>query len=828
MKNKSLLFVTGLLISGSLFAQSLPYLPIKVDVEKEIQESDFIKLDLDSDFTLEFDAKLGTSIKLVNSSLKGIEYLCAEDGKYRIANKSGVLYIYQNGVFKEQTSIYSLEYPLIFDEADDKSAKSGIYSEYNILKNPGFEDIIENGVESNSQYIPSEWQSANFTADSRSRVNTNYENNLKGLEGRGTLMHHGYTSGEGMYFYQELNSDNFKANKKYLVKFRTWSHSNAFGGYTAKIGISENDNMFSQFKWTQASSAYDCKDIEFEFTIPETYGGENIYFTIIRDGVTIGHFDRMTIVERLENAPMSSGLTAENILNVKFDETGAYAPYVKLEDGQYYDFTSSINDANVSNASSWSGSNIVIKSGDSFVGAPDIYYLDLWQSGIFTYDVYQNLKDLPKGKYRLTAAARSNSDNFYIYALTDTETKSPIINNNNTEGELGKGWNKIIIEDIIVKDGIMKIGIGGTSETNGRWLSVDNFNLYYYGADASLLKEKLLELISEAKIFDINSVPSGIAMELLQAIEFAENVTDDEEEISRAEALLLDKLSNANSYIVYYSDLRITIKSIESLKNSWFDSGLEKAYEVLNSESPTLDQIKIAQQDLLDCVVDIMDGFSGYNYTDKISNPGIDSEKGWIFNNVNGNHNTSKGGHYTYDEMNRYLDSWNGTAGALVYEAYQIVEGLEPGLYILSAAARASGTGAFIVANDMKREIPNNGASDGELGEGWNIVRIPIVLTSETLKLGCKTMSGLWTGTWLSVDDFTLNKYPYNDDFLSVESNEEDNVNIYTKGNNIIVEGDDDYKIFNANGIEVGKRLNYSSGFYIVKTKFTNRIVVIE
>lgn len=817
MKNRKLLLLLPALIAGPLSAEIIPYLPVKVSLEEVIGNQDFFNVNLDSNFTIEFESEGNTSVRLCNSELNGIEYDIEIPGKYRFANNEGKINVYRDNKFVEQKTISSLEFPELFAENDSRENLTGIYSVSNLFGNPGFEDIVEGGAEANNQYIPAIWECTNFYTGTRSRVNTNYQNNLSGLEGRGALMHHGYTDGEGKYFFQKIDGDKFSENNKYRVQFRTWSHSNAYGKYTARIGYSANDNSLAEYSWSQTSTAYNCKDQTFDFVYNTDGESKDIYFTVERIGETIGHFDRMLMFGTFEDAPSSSGIYAENIANISYDASGAFAPVVIMDDNDYYDLTSYINDAAVTSASAWSGGTVEIKSGESFAGAPDSYYLDKWNSSGFTYDAYQNIKDLPTGKYMLTAAVRANSDDFYVYAECDSRSyTTPIINNGNTDGELGIGWNRVEIQDIIVKNGEMKIGVGGTTADNGRWLSVDDFRLYYFGADNSILKETLLELIEDAKKFDLSSVPSGIAQELADAIKAAEEVADEEEAIREAEVVLLDKLSRANSYVVYYVDLDYSIRMFESLENRWFTTIIAEARNIYELESPTLDEIKNAHDQLLGNVVSIMDNFSGYNYTGKIVNPTVDSESGWTFENVNGQHKTITGQHYTYDEMNRYLDSWNSTAGALDYNAYQIVELPENGLYILSAAARASGAGGFIYANDVKREIPANGDVDGELGEGWSFVRVPVVVTDGTLKLGVRTIVDLWTGKWISADDFTLTKYPYDDIFLSVEEKETESVRIYSENGRIRVEGRTDFSITNISGMNMPQNMNLAKGLYFV------------
>ena len=241
----------------------IPYLPTKVILETEVPQNNYKSLDFDSPFSLEVIAENNSVITICNTLIKGIDYKVTEGGKYRFSFDGTEIYVYKDSRFLESLKPAVLNYHDVFADTDDSILKTGIYSEKNHFLNPGFEDMDEGETETNNQYIPAVWRSTNFYEGSRSRVNTNYGNNLNGIEGRGALMHHGYTPGTGMYFYQELST--LKPESEYMVTFRTWSHSNAFGGYTAKMGTTENGTEITSYSWTQIETAYDKKDISFTF-----------------------------------------------------------------------------------------------------------------------------------------------------------------------------------------------------------------------------------------------------------------------------------------------------------------------------------------------------------------------------------------------------------------------------------------------------------------------------------------------------------------------------------------------------------------------------------
>jgi hypothetical protein len=92
----------------------------------------------------------------------------------------------------------------------------------------------------------------------------------------------------------------------------------------------------------------------------------------------------------------------------------------------------------------------------------------------------------------------------------------------------------------------------------------------------------------------------------------------------------------------------------------------------------------------------------------------------------------------------------------MIYTATQVVKSIPNGVYDISAAARTSGLGSYIFANDKQTEIINNGGSGGALTNGWNTIPVTrVVVLDSTITIGAKTVTG-WTGTWFSADDFKM------------------------------------------------------------------------
>jgi len=160
-----------------------------------------------------------------------------------------------------------------------------------------------------------------------------------------------------------------------------------------------------------------------------------------------------------------------------------------------------------------------------------------------------------------------------------------------------------------------------------------------------------------------------------------------------------------------------------------------------------------------------------YDITNYIVNPTIEGASntvaplGWTVDKGTGNTFTATGQHYSLVTTNRYLDSWNGTAGSMLFTAQQTLTGLPNGTYKLSVAARTSGTGSYLLAKSAgkiyRTELINNGSVGGTLGNGFSTIIVEAAVLDNTLTIGLSTSAAftggsVWAGTWFSADDFTL------------------------------------------------------------------------
>lgn len=191
-----------------------------------------------------------------------------------------------------------------------------------------------------------------------------------------------------------------------------------------------------------------------------------------------------------------------------------------------------------------------------------------------------------------------------------------------------------------------------------------------------------------------------------------------------------------------------------------------------------------------------------YDMTGLIINPTIEGPDnntvptGWTADKGTGNSFTNTGQHYSNVSTNRYLDSWNGTPGSMLYTAQQTLNGIPNGVYKLSAAARTSGAGSYVVAktsgNTYMTEIINNANAGGTLGNGFSTIEVYATVLDNTLTIAASTSAAFtggttWDGTWFSVDDFVLNYY--GEQIMDVTVNDPENARLLfnTVGETIVV-----------------------------------------
>lgn len=224
--------------------------------------------------------------------------------------------------------------------------------------------------------------------------------------------------------------------------------------------------------------------------------------------------------------------------------------------------------------------------------------------------------------------------------------------------------------------------------------------------------------------------------------------------------------------------------------------------------------------------------------------------------------------------LDRYIDSYNSTAGTLKFTAKQTVYNLPNGTYRMKVATRADGENAyvFVLAGDdmYKTAIVNNNNIGGEIyqevyekayqdavnagvpedeidetvldipyaSKGWNWTYVDgIEVTEHELTIGVSTdtevtLGESFTGCWFSADKFALYYLAEGDnsDFgftTTVENVEVSPVRISVVGRQIVVSGARDVRVYSASGAVVSAE-TVPAGIYVVRADGKSYKVVVR
>ena len=351
-----------------------------------------------------------------------------------------------------------------------------------------------------------------------------------------------------------------------------------------------------------------------------------------------------------------------------------------------------------------------------------------------------------------------------------------------------------------------------------------------YAEKFNKVTNDILQIIAYTEEGYIESTTPEIFIEpIVEAMNAYTELTEhDDRTLEQLEAVYTD-LKTAYDFALTvqgsYGHLMLAIEDAEYLASICnnanvkmeLDELIMNAKAVLEDELSSAEDYELALPKLNNSIITIYKGYESEDFTSDLLNPGCDADTyysapdGWTISIGTGNQYSNSGQHYSvlsylegtddYNEAvsNVYLDSWNGTAGSMIYTATSIFVPCEPGLHILKAAARADGTGAYIFINDKTTEIPVNGGAGGELGNGWSYVEVPFIVNDDMIdkdiNFGAKTVSG-WTGTWFSADDFEVHHYPAAVALLAINDvKATDDVTVYIADGKVVVNGAETYMV---------------------------------
>lgn len=235
----------------------------------------------------------------------------------------------------------------------------------------------------------------------------------------------------------------------------------------------------------QANRHVDLTAYEAAVAVADSVAGSALYDSAARAGLRSlmsSQADRLTdIHEQVDIDDMTRAL-----------QQRTHEVMATRQPGSDDDMTYMIRNAGAESADGWALSltngDQTIKSGQHYSGDAANTYFDSYNAtkGNLWYTGRQTLHGLPRGTYRLVAAARSDGDGAVVWAETsDRHYQGGIAADGNaaTAGTLGQGWNTVTVDGIVVTDSTLTIGFSndmyltGLPRFTGTWFSVDDFRL---------------------------------------------------------------------------------------------------------------------------------------------------------------------------------------------------------------------------------------------------------------------------------------------------------------------------------------------------------------
>ena len=106
------------------------------------------------------------------------------------------------------------------------------------------------------------------------------------------------------------------------------------------------------------------------------------------------------------------------------------------------------------------------------------YAFNYYHNDVFNIEIKQTITGLPNGVYRLSVWSYGSNDakNVKLYAYNGTNNVEHTIVDSNQWSDNGPVWNEFVLENVIVENGTIEIGIY-VKGISGSWGYFDDFSL---------------------------------------------------------------------------------------------------------------------------------------------------------------------------------------------------------------------------------------------------------------------------------------------------------------------------------------------------------------
>ncbi len=741
---------------------------------------------------------------------------------------------------------------LVNAENQNEASRRGIYSTKNLFSNPGFEKVTlydDYTSHSDMRGIPENWSvlPAYEVATSCRAIevsnNTGYAEMRSIVEGDWVFMLHNVTTP----LWQKLSG--IKASTWYKVHYRQLSHKDTspatpYISYIAAdsaILAADNENVIASHSYISAPQDFgNYVEASYAFKTPATLPNE-LYFAVAKSASgCINHFDRMTLIELSESEVNLNGfvsqadqmtweeglqepqggseeifedVTADYFSNPSFEDATMTAAErslgpdrgnsgVWVPAGWNVDYSLKTQSADewdqglvTSGPSAYNHDPAVPDYSDTGFTADDgenfYYFRTRWKANQ-DFEIYQTLKDLPAGRYLLTAAAAADVANPATFSVSGVANRSITI----ADPEM-KTYS---IDLNLLEAGDMKVSVyvERIADSQAR-LAIDNFRLIYRGVpDEDGAIEDFIAIVENAEAefaaLNLEELPSGINHDYIKAQELT-RIAESEWTVEAWEAA-------ANLFTATLEDAYLCVPLYEKIYNLFENVNLEIEKTGLSGAAAYDDAANIAIQyifpdnpnlyysaDLEQAVEDLLAARRAY-YSTGFNDATVTAEKNVTYaidynpyftvyggdisstsDRVKGNWETNNNP-ASYDQYKLHtvngMNCWNNWHGNFVsMDLYQELTGLPEGMYRISAYTTTNGDPndqhAYVTTMAGTAVSPYatykyTESSDFDTKAEWEQLLTEKVYLPEggTLRIGFASTSGGGTSGWFCATGFEL------------------------------------------------------------------------
>ena len=546
LRREGLYGVCALMMTLNVEAERLPEMPLKTSLNG-VEVSDMGRFIPGlGDYTLEGKAKVGRTIRIAFS---GVEFEPTEDGDVRLVQKDGTVYVFQNGRFESLSSSHPM-----YEEGK------------NVVKNPSFEIVAEDY--GNGRWRPADWETWNGGMPTwggdvgKTNVRENAAYRSDGV--KSIIMH-----SESRYLMQELAEAVVEPGAYYCLSYDYWTSEGVGNGgstYRLMFGTERNTGNILDLKGhtTELNGTARCHFVT-SFRMPDELP-QNLWFSFFRGESKVDWIDNVKLVKIMPDAQGLSGLD-----NATYVEGQAYAPEnLALEGDDYMDMTGRlVNPSFDEGTNGWAltadGVQVKISTGEKggvIKGGQN--HLQLWKgSGGIDGRFYQEVKDLPNGKYTVRAAISSSFNGTVKLYMNDSEKN------------LSAGGTWVEVTGVVF-DGNLELGLD-LATSGSPTIDMDDFTLSFHGADKesymAVLTRQMKQAVADtlAMTEHTGDLPGYNNIEQYREVMKDVNLLPSDAEISEVERILSDLASAMEeweSIQIDYSRLKDAEKKLENAINA--------------------------------------------------------------------------------------------------------------------------------------------------------------------------------------------------------------------------------------------------------------------